>query len=136
MRTGKAAVLLAGALALSALGLFAGRGALASYDAESEGPQFVYNCSWSGPESGAITCTLKVTGLPDPLDKEVSLSLAPAGAPVQTTSSAAPSATVVSAQMPDALSDAPSLVSLQVGTTPPALVPRSVDVPLQPPKNV
>ena len=128
------------ALSLSVLGLLVGRGTLAAWDTEQEGPRFTVRCTSTGGggsgEIGAVTCTLNVTGLPEPLQDDVSVTLLSIDDSDEGVSGSAPSATVVSADVPATAFDTPVFVSRQLPAAPPPPLSHLPRVPEQPPKSL
>ena len=132
----KLTILLAIAVfALSAVGIFAGQGALAPDGPRSQGPEFAVRCS-GDLERGTVTCVLSVTGLPDPLQDSVSVTLLTSDVTDDGPTDWAPSATVTSAYILETELDTPVFVSRQLPVSPPPPAPTSPLVPLQPPQSV
>ena len=128
-------VLAIAAFALSAIGLFAGQGTLAVDGPGDQGPKFAVHCS-GDLERGTVTCVLSVTGLPDPLQDSVRVTVLTSGAADDGPADWAPSATVASAYILEATLHMPVFVSRQLPVSPPPPAPTSPRVPLQPPQSV
>lgn len=129
------------ALTLAAIVLVASPGSLMVQGAEPDGLQFTLRCTQTqaAPDSGGIgplTCTLTVSGLPNPLEGQVSVTLFTADDPGGTPSGSAPSDTVVASEAPAIAPGAPVLVSRRLPVAPPPPPPISPQVPEQPPKRL
>ena len=138
----KVTVLLAlAALHLSVLWLVAEPGTAASQEAEPGGLQFTVQCSEArtasgGGDIGALTCTMIITGLPDPLQDQISVTLSTADVVGAAPGDPAPGDTVVASEMPIITPGAPSVVSRQLPIAPPAPLAISPHVPQEPPKSL
>ncbi len=138
----KVTVLLAlAALHLSVLWLVAEPGTAATQEAEPGGLRFTVHCSEArtapgGGDIGALTCTMQVTGLPDPLQDQISVTLSTADDVGDVPGDPAPSDTVVASEMPTITPGAPSVVSRQLPIAPPAPLAASPHVPQEPPKHL
>ncbi len=129
------------AVALGAIALATGSVGAGAQDADPGGLRFVMQCSQAGPSSngglGSLSCTLKVTGLPDLLDNEVTVTvLSTADDVVDSPDEPIPSDTVVSSQAPSITPGAPVLVSRRLSAAPPPPPPLSPQVPKQPPQSL
>lgn len=127
-------------LAFSALGLFVGQGTLATQQ-EPDGPGFTIRCTWEGDAAGnvdigPVTCTLKVTGLPDPLQDDVTITLFTTGGADEDTGDSTPVASFVSADVQESFLGMPVFVSRQSPAALPPPLPRSPQVPAQPPQSL
>jgi len=123
------------AFALSAVGIFAGQGAVAADGPGSRGPDFSVRCH-GDVERGTVTCVLSVTGLPDPLQDSVSVTLLTSDVTDGGPTDWAPSATVASAYVFETTLDTPVFVARRLPVSPPPPAPTSPLVPLQPPQSV
>ena len=138
----KVTVLLAlAALHLSVLWLVAEPGTAATQEAEPSGLRFTVHCSevrtaLESGDSGALTCTMNITGLPDPLQGQISVTLSTADDVAAAPGDPAPSDTVVASEMPIITPGAPSVVSQQLPIAPPAPLAISPHVPQEPPKSL
>lgn len=126
-------------LTLGAILLIAGPGPADLSGSEPEGLQFEVRCAHTGAAAdggdiGAMTCALVVSGLPEPLQDQVSLTLFTAGDRSDTPSNPGTSDTVVASEAPDMTPGAPALVIRSLPIAPPPPLPLTPQVPEQPPK--
>ena len=129
------------AVALGAIAVAAGSVGAGAQDADPRGLRFVMQCSQAGPSLngglGSLSCTLKVTGLPDLLDNEVTVTvLSAADNVVDGPDEPLPSDTVVSSQAPSITPGAPVLVSRRLPAARPPPPPLTAQVPTQPPQSL
>lgn len=106
-----------------------------------EALQFSIQCKRTGgsPEAGSlglVTCALVVTGLPDPLEDKVSVTLLTVDDSTPSPAGSAPSDTVVADEAPADTAGTPVLVSRHLPAAPPLPIPVSFQVPEPPPKGV
>jgi len=104
-----------------------------------DGPRFVVNCTQTGPAPqggglGALTCTLKVTGLPDPLGREVVVTQFVTNDAPDGPDDWSPVSTTVSFGAPDTTPGEPVLVTRSLPVNPPPPPPVVPRVPEEPPK--
>ena len=138
----KVTVLLAlAALHLSVLWLVAEPGTAATQEAEPSGLRFTVHCSdartaFGGGDASALTCTMKITGLPDPLQDQISVTLSTGVDVSDIPGDPAPSDTVVASEIPIITPGAPSVVSRQLPIALPAPLAISPHVPQEPPKSL
>ena len=128
------------ALTLSVVALLSSSASGVSGDSETAGPKFVVACTQNGQSAqgggvGSLTCVLKVTNLPAPLEDEVVVLLSSTVIAEEGPTDVAPSSgTNVSAAAPDTELGGPGLVSRTLAPVlrpPPPVVPQ---VPTRPPK--
>ncbi len=125
-----------------AVGAFSiGSGRAASKDMDSGGPRFVVRCSHAGRLAGGgglgdVTCVLKVTGLPAPLDEEVSVTLVSGDDVPDVPSGKSAGDTFVSSEAPPTGAGGPVLVSRRLPVTPPPPLPVAPEVPQEPPRSL
>jgi hypothetical protein len=129
------------ALMLSAVAVVASPGRAVTQEQASDGLRFVVSCTQIGPapESGGIgpvSCTLTVSGLPEPLEDQVSVVLFSADDAGDVPNDPAPSDTVVASEAPAIAPGAPVLVSRHLPIVPPLPPPISPQVPEPPPKSL
>lgn len=138
-RTG-ARLLLGLCLLASAVLLGASGRATAAQDTAQDELKFAVQCSRVGGSAEspvALTCALTISGLPDPLDDEVTLPLLSTSAPAEGgAAGSAPSGTLVSDGAPAIDPGAPVLVSRRLPLAPPPPAPLVPQVPEQPPRHV
>lgn len=120
------------AFALSALAFAGGSVVGDAPDAAPGGPKFVVSCTGSAPD--ALTCTLTVSGLPDPLGESINVVLSSSGEVDDVQPDHASAYTTVSAAVLGSVEGVPALVSRDVASVRPHLVPRVPQVPTQPPR--
>ena len=137
----QAAVLRFGVVAvtLGAVALTGGSARAEPQDSRTDGPTFVVSCSLNGRVSdsadiGPLTCTLKVTGLPDPLDDEFVFVWSTGTDPPDDPSGSSPVSTTVSAVPPNTAPGDPALMQRDLSPTLSPLRPTTPGVPEPPPK--
>ncbi len=123
------------AFALSAIALVASPGP-SLHSEEAEGLQFEVRCAETGGSAGQMSCALVISGLPSPLQDQVSVALFTAYGTDDTPADPATSDTVVAAEAPDLSPQTPTSVVRSLPIAPPAPSPRTPQVPKQPPKSL
>jgi len=130
------------ALTLSVVAVLSNSASGVSGNSEPAGPKFVVACTQTGQATqgggtGSLTCTLKVTNLPAPLEDEVVVTLSSTVIAEEGQPDVAPSSgTNTSTGTPEAELGGPSLVSRDLAPAlhpPPPVVPQ---VPTQPPRSL
>lgn len=116
-----------------------GRGA--SQDLASEGLKFGVSCSRSGPltstdDLASVSCILKVTGLPDPLDGEVSVTIVAGEETTDAPPDQSAGETLVSSGAPATDAGGLVLVSRRLPRAAPPPLPVSPQVPQEPPQSL
>ena len=103
-----------------------------------DGPQFVVECSGDVSAGGDLTsvlCTLRVVGLPDPLDDDVNVTLVSVEQGPSTSSAQALGGTAPVSTPPDLDAGMPVVVTRWFTPAPPPPVPLTPQVPELPPKH-
>jgi hypothetical protein len=119
---------------MSAVALVAGQGALAADDpSEQAGVNFAVDCY---EEDGTLTCVLKVTGLPDPLQDDATVTLFSEDLGDQQPNDSMTNAVSVSADVGQYDLDVPRAVTTVLEFSQPRPAPAVLLVPDQPPKSL
>lgn len=140
-RTRRTAVRIALAIvALSAVMLIASPDPATAERPEHKGVQFDVRCTHTGSsfdaQGDSVTCAVVVTGLPEPLDEQVTVTLFRTTGSPSIARGSVPSDTAVADEAPAIIPGTPVLVSRHLPAAPPLLPPVSIRVPEPPPKSV
>ena len=122
-------------VALSALALAASPGPDTD-TSQPEGVRFSVRCMETGEGPSGVTCALVVSGLPDPLDHEVSVVLFSGQDVPATPHGSAAVDSVVASEAPAITPDVPALVSSHLPLPPPSPISTSLRVPAPPPRSL
>ena len=103
---------------------------------QPEGVRFSVRCAETGEGPRGVTCALVVSGLPDPLDHEVSVVLFSGHEVPATPHGSAAVDSVVASEAPAITPDVPALVSSHLPLPPPSPISTSLRVPAPPPRSL
>ena len=121
-------------LLMSAFALVTGQGALAADDpSQDAGVQFAVDCY---EQDGALTCVLKVTGLPEPLQDDATVTLFTTDLGSSQSNDSVTNAVSVTADVGQHDLDVPRAVTTVLEFSQPRPAPAILLVPDQPPKSL